>query len=761
MSGTIQDSKPLKVGAPAGNGKQDKNLASIPGRIARWRYSPPENTAVVLLALRILITAFSLVLAIIVTPGITLEFSDPRMPLTVGLILLGIVFGILNALVRPLLLLLTGGLVVRTMGLFLFANQLILFLIVDWLFHPFSVQAPTLLWYGIASLITSSLVVVIEATLGLDTPMIANETEGKFYWKWLSFLPGGRRNRITESLRLGQILDILSRYMKDLAIERTPLVRLRLYMEDVLYGEGDTVSKLSTPVKVRLMLQALGPTFVKFGQIVSSRPELVPPDWRVELEKLQSDVPPFSFDTARRIVEDQLHHPIEELYASFSEEPLAAASTAQVHRASLVDGSDVVVKIQRPDIDITVKADLNVVRDLSKSIQQQQEWAKNVDFKGLINEFAENVMLELDYRNEAANAQMLAYNMREITGVHVPVIYSDLSSEKVLTMEFIRGVKITKVDELDAAGIDRHELARTFLRAMIKQILVDRFFHGDPHPGNVLVDLKTSEIIFLDMGMMGEMTREKRMALGELIWALKEKDQVGLVRTFRKLSTPFKRVDEGRYRDEMERYLSRFFTGQKEITSLSSIISGALGVLSHSGLRLDKELTLGLKAMIQAEEIYSTLDPESSGNLVDVAMATITEFIGQQLTPELIMETVRTEVTRSARELAGNIPSLADATTKWLQQYQKGRLSVHIDTSDIEGQLKSTQDALNGAVNRLVVGFVLAGIIIGSAIASTVQATFFGLEVSTLATIFFVVGGILGSAMVIRDFGKRSSDSED
>jgi hypothetical protein len=165
--------------------------------------------------------------------------------------------------------------------------------------------------------------------------------------------------------------------------------------------------------------------------------------------------------------------------------------------------------------------------------------------------------------------------------------------------------------------------------------------------------------------------------------------------------------------------------------------------------------------MIQAEEIYSTLDPESSGNLVDVAMATITEFIGQQLTPELIMETVRTEVTRSARELAGNIPSLADATTKWLQQYQKGRLSVHIDTSDIEGQLKSTQDALNGAVNRLVVGFVLAGIIIGSAIASTVQATFFGLEVSTLATIFFVVGGILGSAMVIRDFGKRSSDSED
>ena len=195
-----------------------------------------------------------------------------------------------------------------------------------------------------------------------------------------------------------------------------------------------------------------------------------------------------------------------------------------------MDGTDVAVKIQRPDIDVTVKADLNVIRDLSKSIQQQQEWARNLDVKGLVNEFAQNVMLELDYRNESANGQLLAYNMREIPGVHIPTIYPELSAEKVLTMEFVRGIKITKVEELDAAGVNRHEVARTFLRAMIKQILVDRFFHGDPHPGNVLVDLETSEIMFIDMGMMGELTREKRLALGELIWALKEKDQVGLVR---------------------------------------------------------------------------------------------------------------------------------------------------------------------------------------------------------------------------------------
>src|SRR5215212_545181 len=292
MSAIIPKAKPLQAGTSTSNGRQDQVPIGIARRIARWRFSPPNSTALILLTMRVLINALALVLAIMLTPGISMNYRDPRIPLTAGLILLGIVFGIINTFVRPLLLLLTGRLVVRTMGLFLFVNLLILFLVVDWLFKPFSVQGPTIVWFGIASLIMSFLVVVMEAGLGLDTPMVANETEGRFYWRWVGFLPGGRRNRIAESLRLGQILDILSRYMKDLAIERTPLVRMRLYMEDVLYGEGDSISQLSTPVKVRLMLQALGPTFVKFGQIISSRPELVPLDWRVELERLQNDVPP-------------------------------------------------------------------------------------------------------------------------------------------------------------------------------------------------------------------------------------------------------------------------------------------------------------------------------------------------------------------------------------------------------------------------------------------------------------------------------------
>ena len=171
------------------------------------------------------------------------------------------------------------------------------------------------------------------------------------------------------------------RYTKDIAIDASPLARFRYFMEDILYRDVDQLQELTLPEKVRYMLQELGPTFVKFGQIVSSRAENLPPEWQEQLDQLQSNVPPFPYDAVRKIITEELGAPPEELFATFEEEPLAAASTAQVHRATLFDGSEVVVKVQRPNIDVTVKADLNVLRDLSIQLQQKQEWAQAIDLK--------------------------------------------------------------------------------------------------------------------------------------------------------------------------------------------------------------------------------------------------------------------------------------------------------------------------------------------------------------------------------------------
>jgi ubiquinone biosynthesis protein len=397
-------------------------------------------------------------------------------------------------------------------------------------------------------------------------------------------------------------------------------------------------------------------------------------------------------------------------------------------------------------------------------MDRTREWARNLNLKGLTNEFADGVLIELDLRTEATNSRTLAYNMRDVAGVHVPTIYGELSTSRILTEEFVRGVKITNVDRLDAAGLHRPELARTFLQAMIKQILIDRFFHGDPHPGNVLVNLDTSEIIFIDLGMMGELTREKQMALIELIWALTERDVSGLVSTFRSLSTPYKRVDEARYRDAMERFIQRAFTGDNEPMMLSELVSGAIATLTRAGLRLNKELTLALKALIQGEEIFATLDPASSGELVRLAGDTVSSYLREQLNPDTVMRTVHTEVMRAARELVGHVPSLSDALIKWVEQYEKGQMVVHLDTGDLPNRITSAETTIKRSLDRLLIGLVLAGLIVGSAIASTVQLkeTVFNVSLSSLAFGMFVVGGIIGAVLVVRGLvGNPDETAED
>jgi ubiquinone biosynthesis protein len=296
---------------------------------------------------------------------------------------------------------------------------------------------------------------------------------------------------------------------------------------------------------------------------------------------------------------------------------------------------------------------------------------------------------------------------------------------------------------------------------MIKQILIDRFFHGDPHPGNVLVNLETSEIIFIDLGMMGELTREKQMALVELIWALRERDVTGLVSTFRKLSTPYRQVDEARYRDAMERFIQRAFADGKEHVKLSGLISGAIATLTRAGLRLDKELTLALKAMIQAEEIFATLDPASAGELVRLAGDTVTGYLREHMNTDTIINTVRTEVMRAARELVGHVPSLSDALIKWVEQYEQGQMVVHLDTGDLQKRITSTERTIKRSLDRLLIGLVLAGLIVGSAIASTVQLkqTVYNISLASLAFDVFVISAVIGAVLVVRGLIGSSEDS--
>ncbi len=601
----------------------------------------------------------------------TIDYSDLTRILSVGavvatiltLYLMGLILWGVRAVVWPIFLFLSGRVVLWTFGLFLIIINIFVFVIFSVISGAFSdqplitVDVPRWLNYTLASIVLTALMIFFESLTGIDSPVKDSPQESRAYWRLLGSVPMGQRNVLVENLRVAQLIDLSTRYMRDIVVDRTALGGIRQSFQRFIYTRQEPVIAESTPETVRFMLQQMGPTFVKLGQVVSSRAESLPDDWRAELTKLQSSVEPFPYEEAERIITAELGAPPHELYAEFTEQPFAAASTAQVHRAVLHDGDDVVVKVQRPDINITVRADLNVLRELTRIMDRRFDWAAQSDLNGIMNEYANNILLELDYTNEAFNGRLLAQNMAQFPEIQVPAIYDELSTARVMTQEFVKGVKITDVDALDAAGVDRTEVARVFMRAIIKQVLFDGFFHGDPHPGNVLVATETGHVIFLDLGMMGELTKDQRLAMADLIWSLEQKDGYELGRVALKLTQSAGPVDEQRFLDQIDRLLKRY-------TSLGGSISmgAAMGVmldsLADAGLRLDPDLTIAMKAMVQAEEIVTTLDPTMP--LMEVALVEARQLLVQSFDPEAITAALKRQAIRSSKELVRQIPRLGD-----------------------------------------------------------------------------------------------------
>jgi ubiquinone biosynthesis protein len=557
-------------------------------------------------------------------------------------------------------------------------------------------------------------------------------------------------DNVRESLRLQQVYNVFLRYGWDLVFQRWRLLgSLRHSMQRWVWHLPDDVVELTTPAKVCLMLEELGPTYVKMGQIVSSQASVIPPEWEAELEKLQSDVPPFPGTQVREIMEEELGAPPERLYATFEIAPLAAASTAQVHRATLFSGEQVVVKVQRPGIQTQMKADLGIMQRAAAVATRRSEQLRAIDLEGMIEQFSDSVLSELDLQGEAYNAIRLGENMAGLEGVHIPTIYPVLSTSRVLTMEFIQGVKISDIEAIEAAGLEREVVARNALRAVIKQLLIDGFFHADPHPGNILVNLQTGQITFLDCGMVGQLDLTQRVNLIQLIFALQQGDVAGMGQILRSLSVPFvSKVDEKAYQRDFQRVISRqMYIGGS--AGFGQTVNLGLDLLRNHGLRLDPNLTMAVKALMQAEAFTTLLFPE--GGIVAQGAQMVREMAVQAITADKVVDVVKEQVMMSAREVIKRLPSLQEATIGWLDQYQKGRFEVHVDTSALDKSV----DKLTRLGRQMVIALMLVGMIIGSAIATSVIAFVQPDEevwgfASRLAYLGFVVPMVVAILIVLR-----------
>jgi len=556
-------------------------------------------------------------------------------------------------------------------------------------------------------------------------------------------------DNVRESLRLQQVYNVFVRYGWDLAFQRWRLLgSFRHSMQSWIWQLPEEIEEVTTPVKVRLMLEELGPTYVKMGQIVSSQASVIPAEWEDELEKLQSDVPPFPGTQVREILQEELGAAPEHLYAEFDIQPLAAASTAQVHRATLFSDEQVVVKVQRPGIVSQMKADLGIMQRAAAVAARRSEQLRAIDLGGMIEQFSDSVLAELDLLGEAYNALQLAENMARLEGVHIPTIYPELSTSRVLTMEFIQGVKISDVAAVEAADLEREVVARNALQAVIKQLLIDGFFHADPHPGNVLVNLQTGQITFLDCGMVGQLDLTQRVNLIQLVFAVQQGDVTGMGQILRNLSVPFAgKVDEKAYQRDFQRVISRqLYVGG---SGFGQTVNLSLDLLRAHGLRLDPNLTMAVKALMQAEAFTTVLYPQ--GGIVAEGAEMVREMALEAVTADKVVDVVKEQVMMTGRELLKRIPSLQDATLGWLDQYQKGRFEVYVDISGLAKEV----DKLARFGRQVVIALMLVGMIVGSAIATSVIALVQPEDdvwrfASRLAYLGFVVPMIVAILIVLR-----------
>lgn len=394
-----------------------------------------------------------------------------------------------------------------------------------------------------------------------------------------------------------------------------------------------------------------------------------------------------------------------------------------------------------------MKADLGIMQNAARVASNRSSYVRAIDLVGMIEQFSSSVLAELDYNGEAYNAYRLRASMANIEGVTVPFIYHDLSTSKILTMDYVEGVKISNIKAIENAGLDKALLADHALRSVIKQLLIDGFFHADPHPGNVLVNLETGEITFIDTGMVGELDLTQRLNLIQLIYALQQQDVSALAQIMRSLSTPFvDEVDEAGYYKAFEHTIGRMmYTGN---VSVSEAVNTAFDLLREYGLRLDPNLTMAIKAIMQAEAISSLLYPE--GGIINQGVGMIREMAIEEVNADKIKDVVTKQLSMSAREVFRRLPSFQEATVKWLDQYQKGRFEVYVDTSDLAKEV----DKVKGLGHQLIIAIMLVGMIVGSAIATSVLATsgltgrfwdfifrlaYFGYVFAMLATVIIVV----------------------
>ncbi len=462
---------------------------------------------------------------------------------------------------------------------------------------------------------------------------------------------------------------------------------------------------MTNPRRLRRALEDLGPTFIKFGQILSTRSDIMPPRYLEELSFLQDKVPPVPWDQARQVVETELGAPVEDLFAQVDPVPIASASLAQVHVARLVGGEEVVVKIQRPNIEKTINLDLDIIYDLARTAQQRISLASRFEVADLAEEFASALRTELDFRREAWNADRLRKNFADEPHLYVPKIYWDYSTRKLLVMERIKGIKIDNLDGLKAAGYDRRRLSAHAANFALKEILIDGFFHADPHPGNMLI-LPGEVIGVLDFGTVGRLDDQDRANLTRLFIAGVQLDVDGIVDQLQRMGVADYRVDRVGLQRDLKRILTRYYGLPIYEINAQEIAKAVRPIMYEYKLNIPTNYYLLMKTVIMMQGVGLKLDPDF--DIIEAAQP----YIGKLFRRMWLPSSWGPEVFRLAMDWKDFASILPRKTSHILDQLERGQLTVQAELP----QLEATINMIDKLINRIIFSVLVAALVVALAL---------------------------------------------
>lgn len=463
--------------------------------------------------------------------------------------------------------------------------------------------------------------------------------------------------------------------------------------------------QLSTAVRIRRVIEELGPTYIKGGQIISSRPDVIPPDILKELAKLQDEVPPFPFDQAQEVIETELSMPIDRIFRSFSRVPIASASIGQVHEAVLRDGREVVVKVQRPNIEQQIRIDTGIMRVLATYAEKHFLWARLYNLVERVDEFTKVIHQEMDYTVEAHNADRLKANFEGDETVYFPSIYWDYTTRRVLTMEYIHGIKIKEKDRLLAAGYDLTYLTETIGNSFIKMILIDGFFHGDPHFGNIFV-MEGQVVGFIDFGMVGIVDPIMKRNMARYFIALVNQDAEALVEVLGEIATIDPETDRAALVREVGRLLSKYADITFGRIRLEEIVLELFNLGIKYRIMMPGEFTLMDKTLVTLEGLGRHLDPDF--DLIAAAQPAARMLFERELDPRNLGAEAA-KMLLDTRDLVSVLPKRLNKITKNLEQ---GQFKVKLELERYVDTIKDTMRKVTNSVNRLAMAIVLAALIL-------------------------------------------------